>query len=81
MYVLIQLPPFSFLEMKLSKLHLYRERGETLASFPDLPRFFVLRFVFSIIHGSGIILNANQRTKNGGGLGTRLERHAVTVYN
>ena len=44
---------------------------------------FVLRFAFNIIHGSGrmvknvlplpcIILNANQRTKNGGGLGTRL---------
>ena len=53
-----------------------------LASFPGLP-CFVLRFAFSIIHESGraqkralplpcIILNANQRTKNGGGLGTRL---------
>ena len=25
----------------------------SLASFPGLPRFFVLRFVFSIIHGGG----------------------------
>ena len=50
--------------------------------------FFVLRFAFSIIHGSGrahsralplpcIILNANRRTKNGGGLGTRLDTGLV----
>ena len=37
---------------------------------PRPPPFFVLRFAFSI---PCIILNANWRTKNGGGLGTRLE--------
>ena len=48
---------------------------------PRPPPFFVLRFAFSIIHGSGfralplpcIILNTNRRTKNGEGLGTRLD--------
>ena len=48
---------------------------------PRPPPFFVLRFAFSVIHGSGrvrkIILNTNQRTKNGGGLGTRL----ISSYN
>ena len=38
---------------------------------PRPPTFFVLQFAFSTIHRSRI-LNANQRTKNGGGLGTRL---------
>ena len=37
-----------------------------LASFPGLPRF--LFFGLCIIHR----LNANRRTRNGGGLGTRL---------
>ena len=62
--------------------------GTTIASFPGLPHFFVLWFAFSIIHGSRraaknfsavlpflcIILNTNQRTKNGGGLGIGLVR-------
>ena len=42
---------------------------------PRPPPFFVLWFSLSIIHGSRracIILNENWRTKNGGGLGTRL---------
>ena len=39
-----------------------------LSLVPRPPPFFVLQFAFSIIH----VLNANQRTKNGGGLGTRL---------
>ena len=38
------------------------ERWSNLALFPGLP---VLRFIFSVIHGSG-------RTKNREGLGTRL---------
>ena len=38
------------------------ERWSNLALFPGLP---VLRFAFSVIHGS-------RRTKNRGGLGTRL---------
>ena len=33
---------------------------------PRPPPFFVLRFAFNIIHGSGIIRNANQRTKKPG---------------
>ena len=51
---------------------------KNLALFPGLHGFFVLRFAFSIIHGGGralcIILNANRRTKNGVGLGTRLQK-------
>ena len=39
---------------------------------PRPPLLFILWFAFSIIHRSGIILNANRRTKNRGGLGTRL---------
>jgi len=52
----------------------------SLSLVPRLPPFFVLQFAFSIVHGSGraplpvpcIILNTNRRTKNRGGLGTRL---------
>ena len=54
------------------------------------PPFFVLQFAFSIMHGralplsciilSTIILNANQRTKNRGGLGTRLLFMRLHVY-
>ena len=51
---------------------------------PRPPPFFVLQFAFSIIHGSAlplpcIILNASRRTKNGGGLGTRLHAEYVLV--
>ena len=47
---------------------------------PRPPPFFVLRFLFSIIHR--IILNENRRTKNGGGLGTRLTSdHCISCFN
>ena len=36
------------------KRYLYQNNTETpVASIPGLPRFFFLRFAFSIIHGSG----------------------------
>ena len=64
-----------------------RLQGETsmLSSLvPRPPTFFALWFAFSIIHRSAlpllcIILNTNRRTKNGGGLGTRLHAEYVLV--
>ena len=55
----------------------------TTSLVPRPPPFFFHWFTFSIIHGSGrarktlpcIILNANRRTKNQGGLGMRLGHH------
>ena len=45
----------------------------TVGSFPGLPRFFVLRFAFSIIHGSVYYIELQtEGKKNGVGLGTRL---------
>jgi len=43
---------------------------------PMPPPFFVLRFAFALPLLC-IILNANRRTKNGGGLGTRLYMNHV----
>jgi len=47
--------------------------------------FFVLQFSFSIIHGSGrsrssASMNDNRRTKNGGGLRTRLQLCIQQLY-
>jgi len=39
---------------------------------PRPPPFFVLRFAFSIIHGSGLHWTQTEEQKNGGGRGTRL---------
>ena len=54
----------------LPKLIMCAQCDSNIALIPGLPCFFVLQFVFIIIHGSGrvtllcIILNTNQRTKS-----------------
>ena len=69
-------------QRQLGKTAVVKGRAYIVSSLILRPLpFFVLQFVFSIIHGSGrhsalprpcTILNANRRTKNRGGLGTRL---------
>ena len=75
---------FNTQEVSKSKWH---HTWYQLSLVPRPPPFFVLQFVFSIIHGSHHalpllcnILNANQRTKNRGGLGTRLVPAALFFY-
>ena len=56
--------PQKMKEALLIRKHPNFNQQDWLASFPGLPRFFVLRFVFSVIHGTG------RAAKNGKGPGT-----------
>ena len=90
-FVIPIVPPF--LGLSCSNIYLTTHHGNQIilssciigSLVPRPPPFFVLRFAFSIIRGSGsalllpcFILNANRRTKNGEDLGMRLCNWPIT---